>query len=37
MQLGRVQQVGLLTEEKPDHEGSGDERIGMLSDLYFVG
>ena len=24
-------------KEKPDHEGSGDERIEMRSDLSFVG
>ena len=25
------------TEEEPDHESSGDERIEMRSDLHFVG
>ena len=37
IRLGREHQVGLLTEAKPDHEGSGDKRIEMRSDLCFVG
>ena len=32
---GWEHQVALLTEEEPDHESSGDERIEMHSDLYF--